>query len=95
MGQGDDEERVWSCRCNLQFHSYEERHAHECPPTKDEQLIKELNELVADFIERSEENPIWEEAAQELKWILGDQYEELLPCGCPPSEFGCQGYHGV
>lgn len=95
MGQGDDNVRIWGCPCNQTFYSYEDRHAHKCPPTKDEQFVKELNDLVADVgVGFSHEAAV---VLDELKAILKkyDKYEELLVCGCVASEFGCQGYHGV
>lgn len=64
MGQGDsDEVRVWRCRCaGLDFFTYEDRHAHECPPTKDELVLTaadKLVELVEKLLEDSDlhDNP--------------------------------------
>ena len=41
-----DKEKIWRCRCeNLSFNSYEERHAHKCPQTREEKLVDIVKEL--------------------------------------------------
>lgn len=40
-------DRVWCCRCpNLVFNTYEARHAHICPLTREEQLIIAADKIV-------------------------------------------------
>jgi hypothetical protein len=64
MGQGDyDDVRVWSCNCGLSFDTYEKRHEHICPPTKEELLllaadkvVKETEDLLAEYQEYSHES---------------------------------------
>ena len=35
------------------------------------------------------------ELAEALEYLAEHKDDEFYECGCPVSEFGCQGYHGV
>jgi hypothetical protein len=47
MGCGDNDDfPAWCCMCGLTFNSYEARHDHRCPPTKQELLMKAADKVV-------------------------------------------------